>query len=100
MATSTDAATPDASAGEVRNHRWDFNLADWSVVEHDEPAVGEVLRLVDLDPTAGWVYATVTAVRPARSAYSWIASFDVDWDSFQPWPPFGDPLVADPSPAS
>ena len=55
----------------------------------DAPAVGDVVRLIDLDPSAGWLYGRVIelrrAPRPDRP-YNWIGTAECFWSTLVPWP--------------
>lgn len=54
----------------VQNRTHDFNagLSFW--LRDEEPQVGQVIRLVDLDPTAGYQLVRIVKVEPRQDAFA------------------------------
>ena len=80
----------------VHNYYHDFNRPWMADFADEQPEVGDIVRMVDMDPTAGYCLARITEVEPATEGRPWLGeSYSNRWhfsaqpmmDTFVRWDP-------------
>lgn len=79
----------------TNNYLHDFNDPPPICVVGVKPTVGDIIRLIDLDPSAGWAFACVVDVEhigylenpphPILDDYTYVIDVIIDEESFHPW---------------